>query len=274
MPELPEVETVCRGLRESLVGEVFSHVEKYREDLRIPFPANLSYQLEGHKIIAVKRRAKYILIELDNDIVIIAHLGMSGKFILHNAFRNWKDKHDHVVFRFSNGIELVLNDPRRFGLLTTANKNEINSHKLIAHLGIEPLEDGFNHKVLYRLLQKKNIPVKNAIMDAGLVVGVGNIYACESLFDSGISPFRKASEISPEECKKLTTAIKEILQKAIIAGGSTLKDYANSSGEAGYFQHSFKVYGKDKEACIVCNKEIKRQKQSGRSTFFCGNCQK
>jgi formamidopyrimidine-DNA glycosylase len=274
MPELPEVETVCRGLEQNILGTKIVRAENFRPNLRIPFPDNFSQHLKNKTIKAIKRRAKYIVITLDDDSVIIAHLGMSGKMVVHNSFQNQRALHDHALFQFDNGKEVVFNDPRRFGLITFSDTENLNQHKLIANLGVEPLEDDFNGKVLHSLLEGKSIPVKLAIMDASLVVGVGNIYACEALFRTGISPTRKAAEVSKKECDKLAQNIKEVLSAAIIAGGSTLKDYVQASGDSGYFQHNFQVYGRVGEDCVTCQKPIERIRQSGRSTFFCGKCQK
>jgi formamidopyrimidine-DNA glycosylase len=274
MPELPEVETVCRGLAKSILDKKIVNAENLRPNLRIPFPSNFSAHLKNKTIIGIKRRAKYILITLDDQSVIIAHLGMSGKMVVHDNFQNMRQLHDHAIFQFENGKEVVFNDPRRFGLITFSDTANLANHKLIVNLGVEPLEEGFNDAVLYELLHKKSTPVKLAIMDASLVVGVGNIYACEALFRSKISPLKKSSELTKAQCKALAQNIKDVLNEAIIAGGSTLRDYVQASGDSGYFQHKFKVYGREGEACITCKKEIKRIKQSGRSTFYCENCQK
>lgn len=273
MPELPEVETVCRGIRNTLSGTKFVRVQKFRDNLRFPFPANFTANLEGRKIIGVSRRAKYILIHLDNNNTLIVHLGMSGRIVIHPSFRNQMDKHDHVVFQTDNGMEVVFNDPRRFGMMDIVNSNAIISHKCIKDLGFEPLEDEFDGEALYNILKNRKIPVKLAIMNANLVVGVGNIYACESLFRSKISPIRAANGIMPTECNILSQDIKTVLGEAIIAGGSTLRDYVASSGEAGYFQHNFNVYGKEGQKCTICQHEIARIVQAGRSTFFCKTCQ-
>jgi len=274
MPELPEVETVCAGLRQTILNKKIVNAEHLRPNLRIPFPANFSEHLSNKIIKSVERRAKYIIITLDDDSIIIAHLGMSGKMVVYNSFQNQRQKHDHAVFRFDSGIEMVFNDTRRFGLITFSDVANLNSHKLIANLGLEPLEEEFNGDALYSILQKKQTPIKNTIMDASLVVGVGNIYACEALFRSKINPSSKSNTISKEKCDLLANNIKNILQEAIQSGGSTLRDYVQSSGDSGYFQHNFNVYGRAGEPCNVCGNEVKRIKQSGRSTFFCDSCQK
>ena len=274
MPELPEVETICRGLAKTLIGHKFARVQTFRDNLRFPFPKDFCKSLEGHKITAIERRAKYILINLDNGTTLIVHLGMSGRIVVHNNLRNKHDKHDHVIFQTDTGKEIVFNDPRRFGMMDIANSNETNIHKVIKDLGLEPLKNSFDGKALHELLKNRKVPVKLAIMNANLVVGVGNIYACESLFRSHILPARPASSLSLKECDTLASDIKIVLAEAIEAGGSTLKDYVAASGEAGYFQHNFKVYGREGQACVVCGHEIKRIVQGGRSTFFCSTCQK
>ncbi len=274
MPELPEVETVCRGLSKEILGNTFTMAANLRPNLRIPFPENFSSLIEGKKIKSIKRRSKYILINLDDSTTMIVHLGMSGKLVIYNNFQNSRQKHDHAVFRFDNNKEMVFNDPRRFGLITISNTNSLEQNALIANLGPEPLEDGFNGDVLYDILQKKSSPIKTTIMDASILVGVGNIYACESLFRSKILPTRKANSLTKKECISLAENIKKVLSEAIDSGGSTLRDYIQSSGDSGYFQHKFLVYGKDGTSCSICKNKIERLKQSGRSTFYCPTCQK
>lgn len=274
MPELPEVETICRGLASTLIGKKFINVQTFRDNLRFPFPSNFTKSLEGRKVAGISRRAKYIFITLDNNTTLIMHLGMSGRIIIHTSLRNAREKHDHVVFHTDDGNEIVFNDPRRFGMMDLADSDKVSEHKLIKNLGLEPLESNFSGEALHYLLRSRKVPVKLAIMNANLVVGVGNIYACESLFRSNIIPTRSAGSVSPEECNKLSGDIKIILQEAIKAGGSTLKDYVTSSGKAGYFQHNFKVYGRENDPCVTCGNPIKKIVQGGRSTFFCGACQK
>jgi formamidopyrimidine-DNA glycosylase len=274
MPELPEVETVCRGLSQNILDRKIVHAENLRPNLRIPFPENFSAHLQNKIVKSIKRRAKYILITLDDDSIIIAHLGMSGKMVVYDNFQNARQTHDHAIFKFDNGKEVVFNDPRRFGLITFSDTTNLERHKLIANLGLEPLEDSFNGSALHKILHKKSTPIKTTIMDASLVVGVGNIYACEALFRSTISPLKKSSELTLQNCEFLANNIKNVLSEAIIAGGSTLRDYVQASGDSGYFQHKFKVYGRDGEACVICKNEVARIKQAGRSTFYCPNCQK
>ena len=274
MPELPEVETIKRGLIPSLKGNIIKNVILRRKNLRIPFPENLQQALEGQKIEGIKRRSKYLIFELNSNDCMIMHLGMSGKVLVKEKKPEEFEKHDHIIIEFSDGKTLVFNDARRFGLVTLCKKSELEKHKLFSALGPEPLSNNFNEEVLYNALRNKSSPIKNAIMDAHVVVGVGNIYACESLFRSGLSPLKKSSSISKKKIGELTANIINVLNEAIESGGSTLKDYVHANGEMGYFQHSFQVYGREGEDCGTCLKAIKRVKQLGRSTFYCPNCQK
>lgn len=275
MPELPEVETIKRGLKKSLKGKVIEKVTLRRKNLRIPFPPDFTAKLIGKKIVSIKRRAKYLLIETDKeDCLIIIHLGMSGRLLLKDSYPDKPEKHDHVIIKFTDGNTLIYNDTRRFGLMTLAEKKNIKSHPLFSELGIEPLPEKFNGKILHELIKKKNVPIKNALMDSHLIVGVGNIYACESLFRSHISPLRKAKSITSKQSDLLTKNIKQVLKEAIASGGSSLRDYVHASGEMGYFQHKFSVYGREGKNCPACQGKIKRIKQQGRSTFYCPACQK
>jgi formamidopyrimidine-DNA glycosylase len=273
MPELPEVETVCLGLRQTILDKRITFARNFRPNLRIAFPDNFSEHLQNKVVISVSRRAKYIIIELDDNSVIIAHLGMSGKIIVYNKLQHERKKHDHAIICFSDGSELVYNDARRFGLITFSDTANLNKHPLIKNLGLEPLEDEFDGDALYKRLQLKSTPIKNTIMDSHVVVGVGNIYACEALFRAKINPALKAKLVTKSQAFDLAKNIKTVLAEAIIAGGSTLKDYVKSNGDSGYFQYNFNVYGRKGEACNICFHEIKRIKQSGRSTFYCQKCQ-
>lgn len=274
MPELPEVETVRTGLEKSLKGKVIKKTTLRRKNLRIPFPKNLSKNLEGRRIINIRRRAKYLIIELDNENALIMHLGMSGKILVKNSKPENLNKHDHVIIEFNGGKTLIYNDARRFGLVTLCKKTELEKHKLLSALGPEPLSNEFNEVVLFNSLKKKTAPIKNVIMDSHVVVGVGNIYACESLFRSGISPIKKACDVPKKKVSELVKNIRDVLNEAIASGGSTLRDYVRSTGDSGYFQHKFQVYGREGKACFACHKPIKRIKQQGRSTFYCPNCQR
>lgn len=274
MPELPEVETVVRGIKPYIQDKQFSNILVRRSDLRIKLCDTLPDICSFSKILDVQRRSKYVLIFLENNYVLVIHLGMSGKLTVSSDQQYSPLKHDHVIFDVSDGNKLIFNDPRRFGLVTHIKKQDLSSNKLFTSLGVEPLTNDLNPDYLYNKLKNRIVPIKQAIMNANIVVGVGNIYACESLFESGICPTRQSGTLSLQEVEKLIIEIKKVLTLAIKAGGSTLKDYAQSSGESGYFQHNFKVYGKEQQNCTSCNLPIIRIRQSGRSTFFCSSCQK
>jgi len=273
MPELPEVETVARGLSERIVGKTIRGVNLRRADLREPFPENLQELLSGRKIISVGRRAKYILIRLDNSSILVLHLGMSGSITVRRAKNYRPRKHDHVLITLEDGNLMILNDPRRFGLLTVVKNSALENHKLFRFLGLEPLSNKFTEKALIALLKNKNTNVKTAIMDQNLVVGVGNIYAAESLYLAGISPIRNSRKITLQEAGKLAKSIKNVLCAAIEAGGSTISDYRSAIGKSGKFQVKFQVYGRAGKKCVRCSNKIKSIRQNGRSTFYCAVCQ-
>jgi len=273
MPELPEVETVRRGLAEHLTGARITRVEVRRRDLRVPLPAGLEKNVAGKTLLQIGRRAKYLLFCLSGGQVMILHLGMSGRILLHREPPSPLLKHDHVIFTFANGYTLVFNDARRFGLVVLATEKDLATHALLKHLGPEPLEGQLTGILLYVILQASGAPVKSVIMDQRKMVGVGNIYACEALFRAGIHPARRSDKVTKAESAKLALAIKNVLEEAILSGGSTLRDYVRSSGDAGYFQHHFSVYGRQKKACVVCREPVKVVRQSGRSSFFCSHCQ-
>lgn len=273
MPELPEVETICRGLAPILEGQLFTRVAHGDKNLRLPLPANLSQAITNKRITEVRRRAKYIQLCLEDGTLVIIHLGMSGKLIAHEAPQATRMKHDHVWMQLGNGKELVFNDPRRFGLVTVADAQTLQQHKLFVNLGIEPLSPEFTGKWLVTQCGNKKTSIKHLIMDASVVVGVGNIYASESLFRAGILPERTAGSLSTAEAEKLVKAVKAVLEAAIASGGSTLRDYVGADGNAGYFQHHFSVYGKEGKTCERCGGDIKRIVQSGRSSFYCMGCQ-
>lgn len=273
MPELPEVETVKRGLETALIGAVISGVTLKRSNLRTPFPKDFAKKLAGRKITAIKRRAKYLLFYFEDDLVLIAHLGMTGRFSVLKAREVELTTHDHVVFDFKDGRQLIYNDPRRFGLMELCKREEVEKHKLFAHLAPEPLEDKFTTSYLEKSLSKRESPIKPTIMDQKIVVGVGNIYANEALFMAGISPLNPANTIS-KKIPQLISCIHSVLNDAIKAGGSTLKDFAHVSGESGYFQHNFHVYGREGKACSKCESAIIAIRQAGRATFYCPKCQK
>jgi formamidopyrimidine-DNA glycosylase len=275
MPELPEVETVRRGLALNMNGRRIVRAELRRADLRRPFPARLAARLEGARIGALGRRGKYILIELDTDGLLLLHLGMSGRItaskeILPNA------RHDHVVLTLDDHTVVRFNDPRRFGLLDYVEHGKAAQHPLLAGLGPEPLEAEFNGGYLAAVLAGKMTPIKSALLDQRIVAGLGNIYVCEALFRSGISPRRLAGSIGLGRAERLIAGIQSVLTEAIAAGGSSLRDYVQADGELGYFQHRFAVYGREGEPCpgCDCGGGVRRIVQSGRSTFFCAKRQR
>jgi formamidopyrimidine-DNA glycosylase len=289
MPELPEVETVCRGLAGVLEGRRLARVLVRRKNLRIAFPPRFAESLTGRRVEKIRRRAKYILIELDNAEVLIIHLGMSGRMVVDKSGAP-PAKHDHVIFTTDGGAEIRFNDPRRFGLMTLAPLAGLEHHKLFRHLGPDPLTPAFTPAALSTALKGRKTSIKAAILDQRIVVGVGNIYACESLYRAGISPLRKAGTVAGERAARLVPAIKAVLAEAIKAGGSSLRDHVQPSGELGYFQHAWKVYGREGESCACLGPQtskstsktkkvnkgkgiVRRITQGGRSTFYCAGCQ-
>ena len=291
MPELPEVETVRRGLAPALEGRALVRVSTRRADLRVPFPRGFSKRLTGRRIERLRRRAKYLVADLDNGETLIMHLGMSGRFTVYDKkgvftpgefmleaveTEAGTGKHDHVVFETDKGARVVYTDHRRFGLMLLAKTTALNKHPLFKGLGPEPLDAEFTPDVLSAALKGKRTPIKAALLDQRVVAGVGNIYACEALFEAGISPKRLASTVAGARARCLVPAIKQTLEEAIKAGGSTLRDYARTDGELGYFQHRFKVYDREGKRCLKrgCNGVVRRIVQSGRSTFYCPSCQR
>lgn len=274
MPELPEVETVKSGLKENVINKKIVKIQTSNKNLRLPFAQDLEAKLKGSKIIDVRRRARYLLIELDNSYSLIVHLGMSGKLNFFNEFDNNTKKHDHFIAIFEGQKALIYNDPRRFGFVDLIETKKVDSHKMIKNLGPEPLSEDFNFEYLAKKLSNKSMNIKTTMMDNKIVVGVGNIYINESLFFSKILPTRLAKDLKKSEISLLVENIKMILAKAIKKGGSTLRDYVNLKGDVGEFQFDFKVYGRNNEKCFDCSGFIKKIKQNGRSSFYCPNCQK
>jgi formamidopyrimidine-DNA glycosylase len=277
MPELPEVETVVRGLASALTGKRLARLELARPDLRSAFPKGLAQRLENRRIERFSRRAKYILMEVEGGGVLILHLGMSGRLIIAPPGKAPpRDKHDHAVFHFEDGTELRFNDARRFGLLDYAEAADLAAHARFKLLGPEPLSNAFNGPALALLLKGKKTSIKAALLDQRLVAGLGNIYVCEALFGAGLSPRRLAHTVQADRAERLAVAIRDVLTRAIAAGGSSLRDYVQTSGELGYFQHHWAVYGKEGEPCpgCDCGKGIKRIVQGGRSTFYCAKRQR
>lgn len=280
MPELPEVETVCRGLAAKLEGRRLKQVIQRRPDLRFPLPTRFAERLRGRRVRGVRRRAKYILIELDDQQVVLAHLGMSGRMIATRAPNAEFDRHDHVIFETDDGTLVRFNDARRFGFMDLVASRDLDRHPLLADLGPEPLGDEFDGRVLAEALSGKKTSIKAALIDQRVVAGIGNIYASESLFRAGISPRRLARSVQGERASRLAAAIKQILKEAIASGGSSLRDFVQTDGELGYFQHQWAVYEKEGLPCPGCicrsskNGGIRRIIQSGRSTFYCPSRQR
>ncbi len=272
MPELPEVETVMRGLSLRLTDRVLTRLTLNRHDLRRKFPEGLRERIEGRRVERLERRAKYILMHFSGGGVLIAHLGMSGRMVIANGDGSLAaDPHDHVIFRFDDGTVVSFNDARRFGLLDFAEAAELARHPLLAALGPEPLSNAFNGPVLAAALRGKATPIKAALLDQRIVAGLGNIYVSEALYWAGLSPRRRAATVTGERAERLARAIRDVLDRAIAAGGSSLRDYVQASGELGYFQQHWAVYGKEGEPCPACDCRagVRRITQAGRSTFYC-----
>lgn len=293
MPELPEVETVMRGLKPVLEGQRIADVTLRRAGLRFPFPDRFGARLSGQRVTGLWRRAKYILASLESGEVLLVHLGMTGRFTVfssesaHNlgafyfetaAAEEGLGRHDHVAMRLENGTRIVYTDPRRFGIMDLFPEAEAHSHKLLADLGEEPLGNAFSAAYLAERFRAKAAPLKAALLDQHIIAGLGNIYVCEALFRAGLSPRRKARTLVRKKgfdprLVELVRHIREVLGEAIGAGGSTLQDFAHTDGAAGAFQQRFLVYDREGEPCTNCGSPIERLVQSGRSTFYCCHCQ-
>jgi formamidopyrimidine-DNA glycosylase len=293
MPELPEVETVRRGLEPAMVGARLTRVEQRRPDLRFPFPERFSERLEGRTIAALGRRAKYLLADLSSGDVLIMHLGMSGRFLVEKdgevaapgSFHRNSGRealHDHVVFSLSNGTRVTYNDVRRFGFMDIVPRSEIETCRHFRDMGIEPLGNELSGGTIARLFRDKRTPLKAALLDQRLIAGLGNIYVCEALFRAGLHPEAPAGVLATRtgrltrKADELASVIRDVLSEAVAAGGSTLRDHAQVDGTLGYFQHRFRVYDREGEACASpgCTGTVARIVQSGRSTFYCPVCQK
>jgi formamidopyrimidine-DNA glycosylase len=293
MPELPEVETVKRGLEPVMVGQRIVRVELRRKGLRFLFPERFVERLEGFRLEALTRRAKYILGHMDSGETLILHLGMTGRFSIVKPDGRKADlgefyfetgdegPHDHVVFHLEDKSRVIYSDPRRFGMMDIASREEGNRHKLLRDLGVEPLGNGMSAEYLAEKFRKKKAPLKAALLDQHIIAGLGNIYVGEALFRAGLSPKRKAETLARKKghdprLDHLVRHIRDILNEAILAGGSTLQDYQSADGVKGEFQQRFLVYDREGEPCQtkLCQSSIKRIVQSGRSTFFCPTCQK
>ncbi|MFO1025293.1 MAG: bifunctional DNA-formamidopyrimidine glycosylase/DNA-(apurinic or apyrimidinic site) lyase [Acetobacteraceae bacterium] len=280
MPELPEVETVMRGLQGKLEGHRLLRAVARRPDLRWPLPPGLAEKLTGARVIGFRRRGKYILMRLQDGWSVLLHLGMSGRMVIQpTGGSNSITAHEHLELETDDGWRVGFVDPRRFGsvdLVETAHEDE---HKLLAGLGPEPLDEAFSVAALNQALHGKKTPIKAALLDQKIVAGLGNIYVSEALFRAGISPRRLASTVVGARAAKLVPAIKETLRDAIAAGGSSLRDYVQPDGELGYFQHAWRVYGHEGEPCPACPGKpacdgVRRLVQSGRSTFYCPRLQR
>ncbi|MBI1364701.1 MAG: bifunctional DNA-formamidopyrimidine glycosylase/DNA-(apurinic or apyrimidinic site) lyase [Alphaproteobacteria bacterium] len=287
MPELPEVETVRRGLFPVMKDARFERVMLRRADLRFPLPRRFHERLEGARVLGLERRGKYLIAPLSTGETLVMHLGMSGRFTVTagearrpDAFSSAKapdPRHDHVIFVMagkSGRASIIYNDPRRFGFMDLADSARLGASRHFASMGPEPLGADFTADAFNAALAARRSSVKAALLDQKVVAGVGNIYACEALFKAGISPRRAARSVSGVRGERLRSALREVLEEAIRAGGSSLKDFAAADGALGYFQHRFKVYDREGRACPRCGAEIRRIIQSGRSTFLCGGCQR
>jgi formamidopyrimidine-DNA glycosylase len=279
MPELPEVETVMRGLQMRLEGRVLLRAVANRPDMRWPLPPHLAETLLGARVTGFRRRGKYILMRLDSGWSVLLHLGMSGRMVLGPAGKNDITLHEHLELETDDGWRVGFVDPRRFGSVDLIETAHEDKHRLLAGIGPEPLEDAFTVKVLEAALEGKKTPIKAALLDQKVVAGLGNIYVCEALFRAGISPQRLAHTVPGVRARRLVPAIKQTLTEAIAAGGSSLRDYVQPDGELGYFQHAWKVYAREGEPCPGCPAEplcggVRRIVQSGRSTFYCPRTQR
>jgi formamidopyrimidine-DNA glycosylase len=282
MPELPEVETVRRGLIPALEGRRIAQAEARRPDLRWPLPERFAERLTGRTVTRLGRRSKYLLAELDSGETLIAHLGMSGRMLVEDALlgefvhaAGRLPQHDHVVLHVEGGPRIIFNDARRFGAMDLHPTDRLAEHRLLAGLGPEPLGNAFSAGHLAARFAGRRTPVKAALLDQRIVAGLGNIYVCEALHRAGIAPARLAGSLSQDRIAGLAAAIRETLEEAIVAGGSTLRDFRHSDGELGYFQHAFRVYGRAGEPCARqgCRGTVARLVQSARSSFWCPACQ-
>jgi formamidopyrimidine-DNA glycosylase len=293
MPELPEVETVRRGLEPAMVGARFKKVEQRRPDLRFPFPERFVERLTGQEVLSLGRRAKYLLADLSSGEVLVMHLGMSGRFLVRqgghtrvpgefHAEAGGESAHDHVVFHLSNGARVTYNDARRFGLMDLVPRAEIESCPHFREMGIEPLGNALSGEAIASLFRGRRTPLKAALLDQRLVAGLGNIYVCEALFRARLHPETPAGSLATAKGRpraaahRLAQVVRDVLTEAVEAGGSTLRDYAQTDGSLGYFQHAFRVYDREGEACATpgCHGTVRRLVQAGRSTFYCPRCQR
>tara|TARA_R110000796_G_scaffold10756_1_gene36145 strand:+ start:977 stop:1822 length:846 start_codon:yes stop_codon:yes gene_type:complete len=281
MPELPEVETVRRGLAPVMEGQRIERVVQNRANLRFPFPERFAERLTGAQIMHLGRKAKFLTLALSTDEVLVMHLGMTGRFTVAGdklgAFHHetgTDPRHDHVVFDLSNSARVTYNDPRRFGFMELWPAAQFQAYPRLMAMGPEPLSNGFSEAYLNAALKGRKTPIKSALLDQSVIAGLGNIYVCEALWRAGVSPRRSAATIPGQRAARLVPAINDVIAEAIAAGGSSISDFASASGELGYFQHSFAVYDREGDACRNCGKPVQRIVQSGRSSFFCSACQR
>lgn len=283
MPELPEVETVRRGLAPAMEGIVIERADVNRPDLRWPFPTDMAKRLTGARVLRLGRRSKYILADLDRGETLLIHLGMSGRMQVsgdplgqfhhdHPA----PEKHDHVVFHMEKGARITFNDARRFGAMDLCPTGTVMEHPLLVSLGPEPLSNAFNESYLTDAFRTRRSPVKSVLLDQKVIAGLGNIYVCEALYRAGIAPTRRADRIAASRVAALVPVIRDVIAEAIEAGGSSLRDHRQTDGELGYFQHNFRAYDREGANCVnpQCSGMIRRIVQSGRSTFYCPTCQR
>ncbi|SNX69702.1 DNA-(apurinic or apyrimidinic site) lyase [Cereibacter ovatus] len=283
MPELPEVETVRRGLEPAMTGRLIAAAAVNRPDLRWPLPPRMAERLTGQRVLGLRRRSKYILADLSGGETLLIHLGMSGRMLVSGVMLGgfFHDhpapaKHDHVILNMDGGARVTFNDPRRFGAMDLMPTDSAEGHPLLASLGPEPLGNAFDEAHLRARLAGRRAPIKAALLDQHVVAGLGNIYVCEVLFRAGLAPGRLAGSLTPDEVAGLVPIIRAVLLEAIEAGGSSLRDYRQAGGELGYFQHAFRVYGREGQPCLApgCDGTIGRIVQSGRSSFLCPRCQR
>ncbi|WP_101341507.1 bifunctional DNA-formamidopyrimidine glycosylase/DNA-(apurinic or apyrimidinic site) lyase [Cereibacter azotoformans] len=283
MPELPEVETVRRGLEPAMAGRLISEARVNRPDLRWPLPPRMAERLTGQRVLRLRRRSKYILADLSGGESLLIHLGMSGRMLVSGARvgdfvhdHPAPARHDHVVLEMEGGARVTFNDARRFGAMDLVPTEAADAHPLLASLGPEPLGNAFDGAYLAARLAGRRTPVKAALLDQRIVAGLGNIYVCEVLFRAGLAPVRLAGSLGEARAAGLVPIIREVLSEAIAAGGSSLRDYRQADGELGYFQHTFRVYGREGQPCVTpgCRGLVGRIVQSGRSSFHCPECQR
>lgn len=278
MPELPEVETVRIALESKLKGRELVNLKKRRNNLRIPFPRNFETKLKGRTLIEVGRRGKYLLCYFSGGKLLLIHLGMSGQIVFSKPSQSTYGPHDHVIFLFDSLDKVIYRDPRRFGIMAITDESKLNSHPLLCRMGPEPFDNQLNWEFLAKIFAKRNSPIKNILMDQRVIAGLGNIYTCEALFFAGISPLVPASSLKKLRIKRLIDSIRKVLSAAIASGGSSFRDFVHTTGEVGYFQHQWKVYGKEGLPCGDCGPnnscKVKKIKLSGRSTFWCSRKQR